>query len=140
MADCLAGALGGDFPGILTLLDLIEGHRSAFEYDWRARFSVGLHAIGSSVMSWGEAYRLALVLIEDPSSRVGAAVADLRGPVSPESLALYGIARNYVAVNTETKPKLFAPDDPLAKRPRPRAQLSVTEVDAIFQRMRGADT
>ena len=71
---------------------------------------------------------------------VGAAVADLRGPVSPESLALYGIARNYVAVNTEPKPKLFAPADPLAKRPRPRAQLSVTEVDAIFQRMRGADT
>jgi len=136
----VAGASRGDLPGSLTLLDLIEEHRSAFEYDWRTRFSVGLHAIGSSVMSWGEAYRLSLVLIEDPSSRVGAAVADLRGPVSPESLALYGIARNYVAVNTETKPKLFAPDDPLAKRPRPRAQLSVTEVDAIFQRMRGADT
>ena len=136
----MAGTFGGDFPGILTLLDLIEGHRSAFEYDWRTRFSIPLSAIGTRAMSWGEAYRLALVLVEDQSSRVGAAVADLRGPVSPESLALYGIARNYVAVNTEPKPKLFAPADPMAKRPRPRAQLSVTEVDAIFQRMRGAAT
>ena len=28
----------GDAPPILTLLDLIEEHRPAFEYDWRTRF------------------------------------------------------------------------------------------------------
>jgi len=40
-------------------------------------------------MSWGEAFRLALVLLGDPSSQVGAAFAGLRSPFTPESFALY---------------------------------------------------
>lgn len=88
-------------------------------------------------MSWGEAYRLAQILADDLSSRVGAALADLRAPASPESVALYLIAQNYFASHTEQRPKLIVPNDPLATAPQPRAQLSAAEVDGIFRKMQG---
>lgn len=86
-------------------------------------------------MSWDEAFRLALVLLADPSSQVGAAYAGLRSPFTPESFALYQISQNYFATHTEARPRLIPPLDPTARAPRPRARLSVAEVDEVFHRM-----
>ena len=63
-------------------------HRAAFEYDWRARFHLPLHKVGSNAMRWGEAYRLALLLARDPSSALGAALAGWEYPLSREALTL----------------------------------------------------
>ncbi len=76
-----------DAGGIFALLDLIEEHRGAVEYDWRARFHLGLHVVPEE-MSWGEAYRLAVTLTHDPSSMLAAALADLSHPVSREWLVM----------------------------------------------------
>ena len=118
MADCLAGALGGDFPGILTLLDLIEGHRSAFEYDWRTRFRTPLSAIGTRAMSWGEAFRLALILIADPSSQVGAATGGLAQPVSREYVALQILVDNAVQQAAKKRAQLRTLPDPFKRTKR----------------------
>lgn len=66
---------GGEPPGILTLLELIEEHRSAFEYDWRTRFGLALAAV-PEVMDWGEAWRLTLELAREPESHVAAAIRE----------------------------------------------------------------
>ncbi len=86
-------------------------------------------------MSWGEAFRLALVLLGDPSSQVGAAFAGLRSPFTPESFALYQLSQNYFATHTEARPRLMPPLDPTARAPRPRARLSAAEVDEVFHQM-----
>ena len=77
----------GFSPPILTLLDTIEEHRGAFEYDWRNRFHLGLECV-PTVMGWGEAWRLFEVLANDPSSQVGCAMAGWNFPLSREGLAL----------------------------------------------------
>ena len=86
-------------------------------------------------MSWGEAYRLALILAGDPSSQVGAAIADLAAPASRELLALHVLASNHLALHTEQRPRLRGLVDPLAKPvapPRPLARLTAAEVDAVW--------
>jgi len=77
----------GFSPPILTLLDTIEEHRGAFEYDWRTRFHLGLDSVPAA-MGWGEAWRLFEVLGNDPSSQVSAALAGWNFPMSREGLAL----------------------------------------------------
>ena len=62
-------------------------HRGAFEYDWRHRFGVPLQQVGGR-MSWGEAWRLTMVLAGDPSSQVGAALGGLSYPVDRADLVL----------------------------------------------------
>ena len=52
---------------------MIEEHPGEWEYDWRTRFRLPLSRVGGRRMSWGEAFRLALILVSDPSTRVGAA-------------------------------------------------------------------
>jgi len=69
--------------GILGLLDLIDAHRGAFEYDWRTRFHLSLEVVPES-MGWDEALRLTQQLTLDPSSHVAAAVAGWAHPVSRE--------------------------------------------------------
>lgn len=79
----MAGSRGGRSPPILTLLDAIEAHRGAFEYDWRTRFHADLWAFG-----WGESWRLYCELLRDPSSHVAAAVSGWQYPASREALTL----------------------------------------------------
>lgn len=78
---------GGDPPGILGLLELIEEHPAAFAYDWRTRFRMPTDAIGVG-MSWGEAWLLVQGLSRDPSSHVAAAIAGWRYPMGREALVL----------------------------------------------------
>ena len=76
----------GDGPPILTLLEAVEAHRGAFEYDWLNRFGVRFdppHTTG-----WGESWRLYLILGGDPSSQVCAALAGWNHPAGRDVLAL----------------------------------------------------
>lgn len=76
-----------DAGGILALLELIEEHRGALEYDWRTRFHVGLDRLPVE-MSYGEAYRQVLNLANDPSTMFSAKLGGLTHPVTREWLAL----------------------------------------------------
>jgi hypothetical protein len=73
--------------GIAALLELIEEHRPAFEYDWRSRFHVGLDVVGDE-MGWGETIRLAGVLSADPGSQLWASLHGWRNPASRAELVL----------------------------------------------------
>lgn len=88
MAEGVHRLAGGNPGGIVALADVIAKHRGAFEYDWRARFNVPLHKVGSKAMRWGEAYRLALLLAQDPGTQVAAAVAGWVHPLAREALVL----------------------------------------------------
>lgn len=77
----------GHAGGILALLELIEEHRGAVEYDFRSRFHLGAHEIGNDV-GWGEAIRLVRILRSDPSSMLAAAVEDWDYPLSREAAIL----------------------------------------------------
>lgn len=67
--------------GILALLDLIEEHRGAVEYDFRSRLHVGADEIGRSI-GWGEAIRLVRILRSDPSTMLAASVEKWEYPLS----------------------------------------------------------
>jgi hypothetical protein len=69
---------------------LIDAHRGAFEYDWRARFSLPLTVVGKS-MTWGEAGRLTQELAGEPSSRVCAAIGGWDHPTTWEALAVLNL-------------------------------------------------
>lgn len=71
---------GGEPGGILGLLDLIEEHRAALRYDWRARFGLGLDAV-PDVIGWGEALDLVRVLRSDPSTQLAAALEGWSHPL-----------------------------------------------------------
>lgn len=71
--------------GIRALLDLIEEHRGAIEYDWRTRFGLPLSAIGTDAMDWGEAYRLAMILLGDQTAHLCAAAAGWTSPWSRDT-------------------------------------------------------
>ena len=118
MAGSRAQAHGGCLPGILTLLGLIREHRGAFEYDWRTRFHTPLSAIGTRAMSWGEAFRLALILIADPSSQVGSATGGLAQPVSREYVALQILVDNAVQQAAKRRAQLRTLPDPLKRTKR----------------------
>lgn len=101
----MAGACRGDHGGILGLLDLIEEHRPAFEYDWRARFSCPLSEVGEG-MTYGEALRLTTVLASDPASRVAASMAGWDRPASTTELALLDLYDAFMKVHFK-KPKPY---------------------------------
>jgi hypothetical protein len=73
--------------GICGLLDLIEEHRAAIRYDWRARFGKGLDSVPDEI-GWDEALDLVRVLRSDPSSQTAAAIEGLVYPLSREGWIL----------------------------------------------------
>jgi len=95
----------GNPPPILTLLDLFEEHRSAFEYDWRTRFHMA-HDVPAS-MSWGEAWRLTHELALDPASHVSAAIGGWSFPVSREWIAAVDHYDAFVTSKSKRKPKPY---------------------------------
>lgn len=86
----MAGGHWGERGGILGLLDLIEEHRGAVDYDFRARFHLSASVMGDS-MGWGEAARLVKILRADPSSMIAAALEGWKYPVSRGDLILMGM-------------------------------------------------
>lgn len=65
----------------------MTAHRGAFEYDWRTRFREPLSSVPECI-GWGEAWRLFVELMGDPSSHVAASVAGWQYPLSREGIAL----------------------------------------------------
>jgi hypothetical protein len=117
-------------PPILTLLDTIEEHRGAFEYDWRNRFHVGLDSV-PEVMGWGEAWRLFERLATDPSSQVGAALAGWNFPLSREGLALSDLFDVNARAHFK-KPKPYI--RPWDEKPRKFGNRSLTKAQFIALR------
>jgi len=113
----VAGTRGGHVPGILGLLELIEGHRPAFEYDWRTRFRLPLSDIGEG-MTWGEALRHTITLSADPSSQVCVSINGLAFAASREYLALLTLNANYVARHTEKRARFRMAPDPFEAPPK----------------------
>lgn len=96
----------GFSPPILTLLDLFEEHKAAFEYDWRTRFGLPLYEVGES-MSYGEAWRLTDLLRADPSSQLASTLAGWEHPASRESMALMDLYDLQHASKSRKKPKPY---------------------------------
>lgn len=74
--------------GILGLLELIEEHRAAIRYDWRARFQVGLDESVPDAIGWDEALDLVRVLRADPSSQLAASLEGWDYPLSRDGWML----------------------------------------------------
>lgn len=125
----MAGRLGGLRGGILTLLDLIEKHRAAFDYEWRTRF--GLELVGSlpDVVPWAEALRLTRILGQDPTSWLCASINGWDSPASIEFGALadlFDLQGKRTPWKRGSKPKPYPrPWDP---KPKKRGQaVSIAE-------------
>ena len=133
---------GGGLPGgILGLLDLIGEHRAALEYDWRHRFHVSLAVAGTAVMPWGEAVRLVSLLVRDPSSWTGAALAGWDRPFSHEAILLADLFDLEHGVNSRRPPKPH-PIRPWETSGRTQRRMgdaagrTRTEIEAILRRAR----
>lgn len=92
--------------GIFGLLGLISTHRGAVEYDLRHRFGLGLRDIGDRI-TLAEVARLVVIVRQDPSSAIAAAIEGWSHPISREALALYDLfdLDMQVAVGGKKKPK-----------------------------------
>lgn len=71
----------GEAGGILGLLELIEEHRAALRYDWRARFGKSLDESLPDDIGWAEALDLVRILRHDPSSQLAASVEGWAHPL-----------------------------------------------------------
>lgn len=94
--------------GICELLDLIEEHRGALEYDYRTRFpgiTDGLDGIPAQ-MGWGEAARMVNILRADPSSALASAMAGWDFPISREALATLDLYDLMMAANSDPKKRV----------------------------------
>ena len=88
--------------GIFGLLGLIARHRGAVEYDLRARFGLGLRDVGDRVTIF-EVARLVVILRNDPSSAIAAALEGWDYPISREALAILDLYDRFVEANSDPK-------------------------------------
>jgi hypothetical protein len=110
---------GRERGGILALLDLIEERQGPLEYDFRARFHIGLDSV-PDVVGWGEAIRLVKVLRADPSSMVAAAAEGWDYPLSrTEAILMDLYDLEYAktgAKNRKPYPRPYKPVEAQSKR------------------------
>ena len=79
---------GDPLPGILSVVHHIREHRGAVARTLRERFAVGLSDLGDAV-TWGEAKTLLEEAAGDPSTALGAVLADWAYPASiPELISI----------------------------------------------------
>ena len=93
--------------GIFRFLGLIHRHRGAVEYDFRARFGVGLRAVDGVTLTISEAARLATLLLGDSSSMTGAAASGWSRPATSEALALADVFDLLARANSKSKPRPY---------------------------------
>lgn len=94
-------------PFLLILLDAVEKHRAAIEYDWRAVFGVPFSDVEKGRMSLGEACRLLSVLAGDPSSKTAAAMEGWPYTFSREAMVLadlYDLTHSIAAQGKRVRP------------------------------------
>lgn len=102
-------SLGRFGPKLTALVDLIDEHRDAFTYDWRARFGLSIEDTLAVRVSWAESLSLFRVLVNDPSSNVAAAVHGMLHPFSREAFILADaydltLSANWSGKGTSPKP------------------------------------
>lgn len=73
--------------GIHQLIELVDEHRGAVEYDLRARLNATLADVGVG-MSYAEAIRLLLLVARDPTSQLAASLNGWNHPWSHEAMVL----------------------------------------------------
>lgn len=132
----MAGALRGEPGGIFGLVDLIDEHRGALEYDWRTRFHLGLDAI-PHVVGFDEAIRLVQVLRADPSSALAASVEKWPHPVTRESVVLmdlYDLVHQAVAKKPKPYPRPWGKR--IGRRTTDTSSFSQDAVKALLERHR----
>lgn len=135
----MAGRRGrGYVPPILTLLELIEEHRGAFEYDWRSRFH--LRAAFPEVMGWGEAWRLTQLLLRDPSSQLAAALAGWQFPASREYLTLMDTFDLHHMLNAKKMPEAMRRPWDVPPRRLGSAAMSPESMRVLLDQHRGTPT
>lgn len=128
----------GRHGGILALLELIDRHRGAFEYDWRTRFHLALSEVGES-MTWGEAIRHTTTLAADPSSHICAALGEWDRPVTSIELVLmdlYDLSHRVAwrqAGGKGQRPKPYPRPWPDRKRTRTKPDVSQEEIFAALR-------
>lgn len=136
----MAGRRGRGAGGIAGLVQLIERHRGAFEYDWRTRFGLPLSAV-PEFMDWGEALRLVKILGADPSSQIGAAVSGWEFAATWEYLAIADLI-DLQRVRTKWRKKPGPYRRPWDKKPTVHGRHSAVSVEqwkAMKQRREGGE-
>lgn len=130
----------GDSPPILTLLDLLDRHRGAFEYDWQTRFQKSTDDLGRS-MRWAQVWVLVGVLLADPASHLGAAVAGWSYPVDRATLVLMDLydQHHQIAISqggSKRKAKPYPRPWPskTKSRTKPSADLTQDEIIAALRK------
>lgn len=118
------------------LLDLLAEHRGAFEYDWRTRFHLSADTIGTRKMPWGEAYRLSEILLGDPSSMLGAALAGWQYPLTRGELTLRDLYDLQHRSKSKRKPKPYPrPWDKKPVKIGGGTGLSIAEFESVMADM-----
>lgn len=110
---------------------MIDRHRGAFEYDWRARFHLPVSVVGKA-MSWGEALRLTGILLSDPSSQVAAQYSGWDHPLSRELILLLDLfdLGGYWAAGKKHEPH---PMRPVVKKKRKAPVLSQAQILKVLR-------
>lgn len=127
----MADARRGEPGGIAALVELIDGHTSAFVYDWRHRFGLSLRDATETAPDWWETLHLAHELVGDPSSHVAAALAGWSRPWPAEAWVLADLVDVTIRANTPRraiKPKPYPrPNDnkatQMGKATRPQHEI-----------------
>lgn len=130
---------GREPGGIAELVETIDEHRGALEYDWRTRFHLPLTIVGEA-MTWGEAVRLFHELVRDPSSRTFAAVAGWDHPITREWAVLVSLHDHYTRANFRDPkpwptPWATAPSDVVGAASE--QVLTQEQIDIVLRRMAG---
>lgn len=130
----MVGGVGSWRGGILTLCELIDEHRGAFEYDWRARFNMPLDDVPVG-MSWSEAWRLFNIVAVDPGSQVATAISGWKHPVDRADLVLrdlFDLQFRKVKKNPKAYPRPW--DKSETKRMGAGRRMSVADYEAVMAR------
>lgn len=90
--------------GIWALLELLDEHRGALQYDFRARFQLSVDTIGEGV-DWEESVNLVRILRADPSSMTAAALEGWDHPISREAAVLMDLFDLEHSSKAKKKPK-----------------------------------
>ena len=124
--------------GILGLLELIEEHRAAVEYDFRTRFPglpEGVYSVPEQ-MGWSEAIRAVRTLRADPSTQLAAAMEQWAHPFSRTEAILADVYDlEYAKAGVKKRqpyPRPWATDGATSTRKGNTAGRTRTEVLAIL--------
>jgi hypothetical protein len=128
---------GSPTGGILEVLQILEDYKHAFTYDFRARFGLGLDALGESV-PWSEVVSLVSVLMADPTSWLQTAKNKWQHPISYDWTIAAATYDLLATVNSKRKPKQWprpwGEPDRVRKGHKPRR-----DARAILQKAKDGD-